>query len=99
MGRGPGRDRVGGRREEDEAHELVGSWMREAGLEVEVDSTGNLFGRLPGRRPKLPEVWTGSHLDSVPNGGRFDGAVGVVGGVETLEDLGQRERTLVVVAF
>src|SRR5690348_3238414 len=73
--------------------------MREGGLEVEVDPAGNLFGRLVGRRPELPEVWTGSHLDSVPNGGRFDGALGVVGGLEAIERLGQRERTLVVIAF
>src|SRR4051812_47689009 len=73
--------------------------MREAGLEVEADAAGTLFGRLAGRRPELPEVWTGSHLDSVPNGGRFDGALGVVGGLEAVERLGRRERTLVVVAF
>jgi acetylornithine deacetylase/succinyl-diaminopimelate desuccinylase-like protein len=99
IGGGPGANRLGGTREEDEAHELVAGWMREAGLEVEVDVAGNLFGRLSGRRPELPEVWTGSHLDSVPHGGRFDGALGVVGGLEAVERLGQRERTLVVVAF
>ena len=99
IGGGPGANRLGGTREEDEAHELVAGWMREAGLEVEVDSAGNLFGRLRGRRPELPEVWTGSHLDSVPNGGRFDGALGVVGALEAVERLGQRERTLVVIAF
>jgi acetylornithine deacetylase/succinyl-diaminopimelate desuccinylase-like protein len=99
IGGGPGANRLGGTREEDEAHEIVAGWMREAGLEVEVDPAGNLFGRLPGRRPDLPEVWTGSHLDSVPNGGRFDGALGVVGGLEAVERLGQRERTLVVIAF
>jgi acetylornithine deacetylase/succinyl-diaminopimelate desuccinylase-like protein len=99
IGGGPGANRLGGTREEDEAHELVAGWMREAGLEVEVDSAGNLFGRLLGRRPELPEVWTGSHLDSVPNGGRFDGALGVAAGLEALERLGQRERTLVVIAF
>jgi acetylornithine deacetylase/succinyl-diaminopimelate desuccinylase-like protein len=99
IGGGPGANRLGGTREEDEAHELVAGWMREAGLEVETDSAGNLFGRLPGRRPELPEVWTGSHLDSVPHGGRFDGALGVIGGLEAVERLGQRERTLVVIAF
>ena len=99
IGGGPGANRVGGTPGEDEAHELVGGWMREAGLEVDVDPAGNLFGRLRGRRPELPEVWTGSHLDSVPNGGRFDGALGVVGGLEAVERLGQRERTLAVVAF
>src|SRR6476661_5849406 len=65
--------------------------MREAGLGVEVDRAGNLFGRLRGLRPELPEVWTGSHLDSVPNGGRFDGALGVVGGLEAVERLAQLE--------
>ncbi|HEV8098969.1 MAG TPA: hypothetical protein VGP56_07465, partial [Gaiellaceae bacterium] len=96
IGGGPGANRLGGSPEEDEAHELVAGWMRESGLEVDVDRTGNLFGRLRGRRPELPEVWTGSHLDSVPSGGRLDGALGVVGGLEAVERLGQRERTLVV---
>ena len=73
--------------------------MREAGLEVDVDPAGNLFGRLVGTRPELPEVWTGSHLDSVPGGGRFDGTLGVVGGLEAVERAGQQERTLAVVAF
>ncbi|HYX76737.1 MAG TPA: Zn-dependent hydrolase [Gaiellaceae bacterium] len=99
IGGGPGANRLGGSPQEDEAHELVADWMREAGLEVDVDSVGNLFGRLRGRRPKLPEVWTGSHLDSVPAGGKFDGALGVVGGIEAVERLGQQERSLVVVAF
>ena len=84
IGGGPGANRIGGTPGEDEAHELVAGWMREARLEVEVDSAGNLFGRLRGRRPELPEVWTGSHLDSVPNGGRFDGALGVVAALHVL---------------
>ena len=63
--------------EEDAAHELAAGWMREAGLEVSVDDAGNLFGRRGHAR-----VWTGSHLDTVPNGGRFDGALGVVAGIE-----------------
>jgi acetylornithine deacetylase/succinyl-diaminopimelate desuccinylase-like protein len=73
--------------------------MREAGLELEVDPAGNLFGRLRGRRPELPEVWTGSHLDSVPSGGRFDGALGVVAGLEAVEQAGPQAGTLTVVAF
>jgi acetylornithine deacetylase/succinyl-diaminopimelate desuccinylase-like protein len=99
IGGGPGANRLGGSAEEDEAHELVAGWMREAGLEVERDAAGNLYGRLPGRRRELPEVWTGSHLDSVPAGGRFDGALGVVGGLEAVERAGMQERTLTVVAF
>ena len=99
IGGGPGANRLGGSAEEEEAHDLVAGWMRAAGLEVSVDPAGNLFGRLGGQRPELPEVWTGSHLDTVPGGGRFDGALGVVGGLEAVERAGRRERTLTVVAF
>jgi allantoate deiminase len=99
IGGGPGANRLGGSPEEDEAHELVAGWMREAGLEANRDAAGNLYGRLLGRRPELPEVWTGSHLDTVPAGGRFDGALGVVAGLEAVEQAGQQERTLAVVAF
>jgi acetylornithine deacetylase/succinyl-diaminopimelate desuccinylase-like protein len=99
IGGGPGANRLGGSAQEDEAHELVAGWIREAGLEVEQDEADNLYGRLRGRRPELPEVWTGSHLDTVPVGGRFDGALGVVGGLEAVQRAGQQERTLTVVAF
>jgi hydantoinase/carbamoylase family amidase len=74
-------------------------WFEEAGLEVEVDERGNVVGRLPGRRPDLSEVWTGSHLDSVPSGGRFDGALGVVAGLEAVAAVGSSERTLGVAVF
>ncbi|MDQ3777721.1 MAG: M20/M25/M40 family metallo-hydrolase, partial [Actinomycetota bacterium] len=99
IGRGVGANRVGGSLEEDEACRLAASWMEEAGLEVEVDRRGNLVGRLMGARPELPEVWTGSHLDSVPRGGRFDGALGVVAGLEAVSALGRAERTLGAVVF
>jgi hydantoinase/carbamoylase family amidase len=59
--------------------------MREAGLDVEVDSAGNLIGRVPGG---TRQVWTGSHLDTVPGAGRFDGTLGVVAGLEAVEQLG-----------
>ena len=78
-------DRIGYSPEEDAAHELAAGWMREAGLEVEVDAAGNLIGRVPGA---ARSVWTGSHLDTVPAGGRFDGALGVVAGLEAVERLG-----------
>jgi acetylornithine deacetylase/succinyl-diaminopimelate desuccinylase-like protein len=99
IGGGPGANRLGGSPEEDKAHELVTGWMRAAGLEVATDGAGNLFGRLRGRRLELPEIWTGSHLDSVPEGGKFDGALGVVGGLEAVCSIGEQERTLGVVAF
>ena len=73
-------------------------WRR-PGCEVESDAAGNLLGRLRGTRPELPELWTGSHLDSVPQGGRLDGALGVVAGIEAVERIGRQERTLAVVAF
>ncbi len=99
IGDGVGANRVGGTPEEDEACALAVSWMGEAGLEVEVDGRGNVIGRLVGSRPELPEVWTGSHLDSVPQGGKFDGALGVVAGLEAVLRVGASERTLGVVVF
>jgi acetylornithine deacetylase/succinyl-diaminopimelate desuccinylase-like protein len=78
--------------EEDAAHELAAGWMREAGLEVRVDDAGNLFGHRG-----ESHVWTGSHLDSVPNGGKFDGALGVVAGIEAAARL--PDAPLAVVAF
>jgi acetylornithine deacetylase/succinyl-diaminopimelate desuccinylase-like protein len=99
IGNGVGANRVGGTPEEDAACELAVAWMEEAGLEVEVDERGNVVGRLRGVRPELPDVWTGSHLDSVPAGGRFDGALGVVAGLEAVTLVGQSERTLAVVVF
>ncbi|MDQ3823764.1 MAG: M20/M25/M40 family metallo-hydrolase, partial [Actinomycetota bacterium] len=99
IGGGPGANRVGATAEEDEAHRLAAAWMREAGLDVEVDPAGNLLGRLRGRAPDAPEIWTGSHLDSVPNGGRFDGALGVAAAIEAVERVGGAERTLTVVVF
>ncbi len=68
------------------ATETVAAWMEEAGLEVRRDAAGNLFGRLPGKRPG-PAVLTGSHLDSVPNGGNYDGPAGVLGALEVLASM------------
>jgi allantoate deiminase len=78
--------------EEDAAHELAARWMEEAGLQVARDGAGNLFGRRGAGR-----VWAGSHLDSVPTAGRFDGALGVVAAIEAAGRL--RDRELAVVAF
>ncbi|MFL6006332.1 MAG: M20/M25/M40 family metallo-hydrolase [Gaiellaceae bacterium] len=70
-------DRSGYSPAEDAAHDLAAGWMAEAGLEVSRDEAGNLLGRRGEAR-----VWTGSHLDSVPSGGRFDGVTGVLAGIE-----------------
>src|SRR5438552_2732657 len=84
IGGGVGANRVGGSEAEDRAHELATGWMQEAGLEVEVDDVGNLIGRTADAA-----VWTGSHLDSVPSGGKFDGALGVVAAIEAVERVGK----------
>ena len=59
----------------------------EASLVVREDAVGNTFARWPGRQPALPPVATGSHCDAIPNAGRFDGTVGVLGGLEAIRAL------------
>lgn len=66
----PGANRPGLSLVEQRACALAAAWMEEAGLDVSWDSAGNVFGRRVGAEPGLAEVWTGSHLDTVPRGGR-----------------------------
>lgn len=73
--------------EERAAKDLVASYMREANLAVREDAAGNLFGRREGRNPEAPAVLIGSHVDSVLNGGDFDGPLGVLGGIEVLQTM------------
>jgi beta-ureidopropionase / N-carbamoyl-L-amino-acid hydrolase len=76
--------------------------MAALGLQVTVDRIGNVYARRPGVEDHLPPVMIGSHIDSVPTAGRFDGCLGVLGGlevVETLNDLGRATRRPLVVAF
>ncbi|GAB2458301.1 Zn-dependent hydrolase [Nocardioides hungaricus] len=84
---GPGVTRLAYTPLEREAHDLFASWMRELGLEVHVDPAGNTLAELPGTGAGLPAIGTGSHLDSVPGGGRFDGIVGVVSAVAVARGL------------
>jgi len=65
-----------------EAMGLVRGFMEEAGMKVRIDPLGNIFGRFDGNHESLPVVLTGSHLDSVPNGGRFDGVLGLISAIE-----------------
>src|SRR6201982_1399262 len=78
-------------------------WCEEAGCSVRGDGIGNILARRPGRDPKLPPVMTGSHLDTQPTGGKFDGAYGVMAGLElvrTLNDLGyETEAPIEIVAW
>jgi allantoate deiminase len=76
------------------AHGLVGRWMMEAGLSVSVDAVGNLIGRLEAPKPKARTLLIGSHLDTVRNAGRFDGALGVVLPIVALAELRRRGVTL-----
>jgi len=99
IGGGAGANRPGFSEAEEEALDLAAAWMEDAGLAVSRDGVGNVVGRLAGDEPALTEVWTGSHLDSVPEGGKFDGALGVVAGLEAVGRLGRRPRTLGVVVF
>jgi beta-ureidopropionase / N-carbamoyl-L-amino-acid hydrolase len=81
--------------------ELVAGWMREAGLAVTVDAFGNTFGRAAGREGG-PPVMMGSHIDTVATGGRYDGNLGVLGGLEvllTLREAGVVTRRPLCLAF
>ncbi len=64
--------------------------MREAGLEVSIDFAGNILGRRPGSEPGVPPILFGSHIDSVPKGGNYDGDVGVIGAIECAQVLDER---------
>jgi allantoate deiminase len=79
-----GSKRFGFSAEERQAKELVKKWMKEAGLKVSEDGAGNVFGRFEGKQEK-PVIMSGSHVDSVPNGGHFDGPLGVLAALEVAE--------------
>jgi len=76
-----------------DARHRVRELMRDAGLEVRVDAGGNTFGRLPGAAD-LPPIIIGSHTDTVPDGGRFDGALGVLAAIEVARTLRDRGTSL-----
>jgi beta-ureidopropionase / N-carbamoyl-L-amino-acid hydrolase len=82
---------------------LVIDWMRQADLEVSIDQIGNMYATRPGRDNSLAPVMSGSHVDTVPTGGRFDGTLGVLGALEVVRTLNDLERTtlrpLVVAVF
>jgi hydantoinase/carbamoylase family amidase len=71
--------------EEDSALELVTRWLGDAALEPAYDEFGNLFASSDGNRPGAVTSVSGSHIDTVPNGGRYDGALGVVAAIEAVE--------------
>ena len=85
-----------------QGRDLVTRWAREAGMTVTIDKIGNGFMRRPGRNNNLPPIMTGSHIDTQPTGGKFDGNYGVLAGIEvvrTLNDHGIETEAPIEVAF
>ncbi|RWC58015.1 Zn-dependent hydrolase [Mesorhizobium sp.] len=86
--------------EDGEGRHLFKRWCDAAGLEMGVDEMGTMFARREGSDPSLPPVYVGSHLDTQPTGGKYDGVLGVLGGLEvvrSLNDLGIKTRHPIVV--
>jgi N-carbamoyl-L-amino-acid hydrolase len=84
-----------------QGRDCVVGWLKGAGLEVRVDAIGNIFGRRAGRDASRPPVVAGSHIDTQPSGGKFDGNYGVLAGLEvvrTLDDHGIRTEVPIEVA-
>ena len=86
--------------EDSEGRRLFQNWCEAAGLEMGVDEMGTMFARREGTDPDALPVYVGSHLDTQPTGGKYDGVLGVLGGLElirTLNDLGIKTRHPIVV--
>ena len=84
-----------------QSRDLFVSWCKEAGCSIKIDKMGNIFARRPGKNNDLAPVMCGSHLDTQPTGGRFDGVFGVLAGLEvvrSLNDLGVETERPVEVA-
>lgn len=73
--------------EDKQARDLFVKWLKEIDLTVTVDEMGNIFGRWLGSNGNLPPIMSGSHIDSQPKGGRFDGILGVMGTLEVLRTI------------
>lgn len=86
--------------EDGQARHLFKRWCEAAGMTMAVDTMGNMFAMREGSEPDLPPVYMGSHLDTQPTGGKYDGVLGVLGALEvarTLHDLGIRTKHPIVV--
>ena len=84
---GGGVSRVAFTREDLLARQLVQSWMIEAGMTVRIDAAGNIIGTYKGKNPQQGTLATGSHIDTVPVGGHYDGVLGVLAGIEVVRTL------------
>ncbi|MES2848660.1 MAG: M20 family metallo-hydrolase [Bacteroidota bacterium] len=89
--------------DEKKAFAIAASWMQDAGMKTHIDNFGNLIGRLEGKDPSLPVLMMGSHLDSQPYGGRFDGVAGVLCAIEVVKALTENNvqpgRSIEVISF
>ncbi|CAN5678503.1 Zn-dependent hydrolase [soil metagenome] len=89
--------------EEKAVFELAAGWMQQAGMTTRIDNFGNLIGRLEGTDPSLPILMMGSHLDTQPYGGRFDGVAGVLSAIEAVTTLTEKgikpKRSIEVISF
>lgn len=90
-------------KEDKQAVDTVKRWMEDAGLAARIDHFGNLIGRLEGKNPDAPILMVGSHIDSQPYGGRFDGVIGVLGALEVVQTMIEKnivpDTPIEVVAF
>ncbi|REJ78570.1 MAG: Zn-dependent hydrolase [Acidobacteria bacterium] len=86
-----GSDRVAFSDHDKRGREYIIGLMKSAGLSVSVDFAGNIIGRRKGRSDELPPIMFGSHIDTVPNGGAYDGCVGVIGALEVIDLLNENK--------
>ncbi|HEY9771726.1 MAG TPA: Zn-dependent hydrolase [Coleofasciculaceae cyanobacterium] len=95
--------RIAYSQEDLEARNLVQQWMREIQMQIKVDAAGNIIGRYPGKYPDAPALATGSHIDTVPCGGHYDGAYGVLAGLEAVRVLQENQlqlhRSIEIIVF
>ena len=95
--------RIAYSKEDIEARNLVRQWMKELEMEISIDAAGNIIGRYPGNNRGAAAIATGSHIDTVPCGGHYDGAYGVLAGLEVVRVLKENqirfERSLLVIVF
>ena len=88
---------------EKQAFHLASSWMHDAGMTTRIDHFGNLIGRLQGKKAELPVLMMGSHLDSQPYGGRFDGVAGVLCAIEVAMTMKENgiipDRSVEIISF
>jgi len=87
--------------EDKEARDLFVKWLKEMDLDITIDEMGNIFGKRGGKNNDLAPVMSGSHMDSQPKGGRFDGILGVMGALEVLRTIHENkietERPIIIV--